>query len=276
MKDYSGKILLFLLAFTAHLAVGQIIKNTDPKASFDRSKGILLLPGSLKGDFFLNDYLLTELEGRDTVFIINIKPGNYTAKVNMDRAVQKQEIEIQRGQVVEILPGKDSLNVHVPVLLFDDIREKVTGKYVSFIHHGLFNITQLGINSMPFGMSTNVDVRKWLTNFTTITGFQVTPGFSAGLGIAYNNIDLPAIYGENDWGYYTNQQDPQEMAVFKNVSFLPIFMDFRTHLSKSRGAPFIKCDVGFNLLLSHKSLSVYGDNNAGNKTYTLEMSGGGF
>ncbi|MCX6277437.1 MAG: hypothetical protein NT004_05005, partial [Bacteroidetes bacterium] len=76
-----------------------------------------------------------------------------------------------------------------------------------------------------------------------ITGYQVAQGFCIGLGLSYNNFDVPFVNNEFGFGDQT----------FENVSFLPVFMDLRIHLSDKRVAPFFNFTFGYSFLLAKKS-----------------------
>jgi hypothetical protein len=265
-------ILFFLIMIGGHTGA-QIILKPDPKVTFNRSKGIAVISSSTKGSFYLNEHLLTELKGKDTIYIINITPGEYKAKVVSGNGLTKKNITIIGGKVIEIQPGIDSVHIKNNAFFYDDIEEKVTGKYVFLLHNSYFNITQIGLYSAQFGESSKDVANRWFRTLTTINGFQVSPGFCAGIGISYNNYEIPAVYNSNY--YYSNNQYPQTVAVFNHVSFLPFFVDIRCHLSGRRFAPFIKLDIGYNILLAKKSMSVYEANYIGGKLCTMQMVGGG-
>ncbi|MEI7896154.1 MAG: hypothetical protein WCJ26_03905 [bacterium] len=266
--------IILLLVTNSFLSMGQIILTPNPKATVKWSDGIAVICSSVQGSFYLNDYLLTDLKGNDTVYIINLQPGEYTAKVVFKGGSTTRSFNAWGREVTLLKPGIDSLQIKNDAFYFDDIKEKVTGRKVLFLHLCYFNITQTAFYSAPFGSSSEFDVRKWFRTFTTINGFQIAPGFSAGIGISYNNYDVPAVY--NGRSLYSDQEMPQEVAILKNVSFLPVFIDARTHLSGRRIAPFIKLDIGYNFLLSKKSMSVYEYRYVTDKVHTISMVGGGF
>ena len=119
-------------------------------------------------------------------------------------------------------------------------------------------------------------MNNWFRTFTTINGFQIFPGFCTGLGLSYNNYEFPAVYRGKSY-YIISSAYPTTQAKVKNVSFLPVFLDVRTHLSSRRIAPFIKFDIGYNILLSKKSMTVYAEYYWGGipQAYTFKVVGGG-
>jgi hypothetical protein len=76
--------------------------------------------------------------------------------------------------------------------------------------------------SFQWPSSSGSSVNNWFRTFTTINGFQITPGFCAGLGLSYNNYEIPAI--SEGTLYYTSPvtwANPGPYAKLKDVSFLP-------------------------------------------------------
>ena len=88
--------MVLLSVIYAQFTGAQILLKPNPKASFDKSKGIIVLLSSMKGSFYLNDFFLTELKGRDTIYLINIEPGEYTAKVVFKTGTTKQDFTVNR------------------------------------------------------------------------------------------------------------------------------------------------------------------------------------
>jgi len=267
-----SSLLLFITSFLP--ANGQILSKPDPDASFDRSKGIIVLQAANKGSFFLDDYLITGLKEHDTLYIINVPCGQHNAKVISDSSAPVYSFILSRRKVLEINAGKNALQIMESRSSYDDIAEKVKGKTVYFIsRRHYFNITQTSFVTLQAG-SSEYNPGMWFRSISTINGYQIAPGFCIGAGISYNNYDIPVVFG---YAYYADPQCSQ-LAVLKNVSFLPVYFDVRAHFSGKRVAPFIKFDIGYNILISKKSMQVY---NYGyypspeNHPYTFTLTGGG-
>ncbi len=267
-----SSLLLFITSILP--ANGQILSKPEPDASFDRSKGIIIIQAANKGSFFLDDHMMTSLKEGDSLYIINVPGGQHNAKVISDSIAPTYSFILSPGKVLEIKTGKDMLQIMNSHYSFDEVAEKVKGKTVYFIsRRHYFNITQTSFVTLQAGSSEYNPV-MWFRSISTINGFQVVPGFCIGAGVTYNNYDIPVFYGYN---YYADPQCSQ-LAVLKNVSYLPVYFDVRTHFSSGRVAPFIKFDIGYNILISKKSMQVYNYSywpSPDNPPYTFKLEGGG-
>jgi len=264
--------IVFLSVIYVQLAGAQIVSKPDPKLSFDRSRGIIVLLPSMKGSFYLNDHFLTEIKGRDTIYIINVKPGEYSAKVVFISGSTTNDFILDPTKVLEIIPEPDTLKIKRNAFYYNDIAEKAAGKTVFYLSRGsYFNITQVAFYSYQFGPSPEILDTKWFRTFTTINGFQIVPGFCTGLGLSYTNYDIPVVY--RGMAYYMTHLGTK--AEIQNVSFLPVFLDVRAYMSSRQVAPFLKLDVGYNILLSKKSMSVNSYNYRDVNDYIFQIAGGG-
>lgn len=214
-----------------HFSAAQIITEPDPSIRFDKSKGIIILYPSTEGSFYLNDYYLTELKAHDTVYLVNVTPRNYTVRFACSASSHEQKFKVDKRNVVEIILETDSLSVRSSVSEWDNAANRFAGKTVYYGKKGCFyNITHVSIFSL--GNLEPYHKVSAFNSLTTINGFSVEPGFCIGMGITYNNYDISSD--------------------LKDISFLPVFLDIRSHFHHKRVAPFIKMDIGYNFLLSGK------------------------
>ncbi len=256
MKKMFVALALFFIIVCLQSIQGQVLSKPDPSAQIARSKGIIVVVSTMKGSFYLNEIFLTKLNFGDTIRIININPGAYYVKVIGENSTVLNHLSLSRRDAYEIEAGNDTLLIIKSPESYEDIAKTVKGRYVYFIRdQSFFNITETSLYSGYLEASGN----WWLGAFTTISGFQFVPGFCAGLGISYYNADLSLYY----------------YADLENISFLPLFLDLRTHLSNRRIAPFLKFDIGYNILLSPKSKYQNHSGNAYINTSSYKLENGG-
>jgi hypothetical protein len=237
-------ILFSLWGLTMPYCHAQIIIKQDPTAEFDKSKGIIALIPSARGLFYLNDYFLTEIKGNDTIFLINVKPGDYRVKFVTPDFSQQRTIPVNKRKVVEIIPGRDSIRFGNNRLKWFGTVDRIVGKpYYFLLKNHLYTILQFSVINNQWYKATSSDRFNWFNTATVITGYQVAPGFCIGLGLSYNNFDVPSVI--NEYGF--------SGQTFENASFLPVFMDLRVHLSDKRVAPFFNFAFGYSILLTKKS-----------------------
>lgn len=263
-------VFLTLSLFVAH---GQVIPKKTPDANFLRNKGMLMVHGAAEGSLYLDNSFMSGLVGNDTVYIINLAPGDHEVKFIAPEVSWKHLVNIGARKVTEIKPVNGLLTAGPAGMTFDDTRELVTGKPVLFLDKAWFNITQVALFSAQFGKSSGGDLNRWLGTITTINGFQVVPGIAAGIGISYTCTSFPTVYDSRS--YYSGKTYPQPEAMFENASFLPVFLDVRSHFTGKKVAPFIRFGIGYNLLLAKQGLIVYGNVNSGALPYSIELTGGG-
>ena len=157
-----------------HSARSQIYLKPDPGARFDRSKGILVLSSSVRGTFFLDDHVLSELKGRDTVYIANLACGEHRAKVVSGKNPLTYTFIMAKGKVLEIHAGKDTLGILESPVAYEDIAEKIRGGTVFFLRsRSYFNITQTSFLTLEVN-NRQYDGAKWFRTIATINGFQTT------------------------------------------------------------------------------------------------------
>lgn len=122
--------------------------------------------------------------------------------------------------------------------------DRIAGKpYYFLLKNYLYTILQFSAISNQWYKGKSSDRFNWFSTATAITGYQVAPGFCIGLGLSYNNFDVPFVI--NEYGF--------SAQTFENVSFLPVFMDLRVHLLDKRVAPFFNFAFGYSFILTKKS-----------------------
>jgi len=256
------KILLVGFIFLqVHFISGQIVKTPDPNLTIDNTKGILAIFPCLPGSLFLNDYYLTEVPADDTVYINDLAPGTYNLRFQTPERTFKQVITMKHGKVTPVNPCLDSVIVTTAAFSRDIAFISITGKKHFSLKKGYFyNITQFAFLNVNFNGGEDPTV-KFFQNITTINGFQVTPGFCAGIGVSYS---VYQAHIHNEYGYLITDDE--------NLHFLPLFLDLRAHLpSKGRVFPFFKFDIGGNIPL--KKTEIHYQNYYDDMTYVMEKGG---
>jgi hypothetical protein len=236
-------IAISCILFTSmQLCNAQIILKPDPSVEFSKSRGIIALIPTIKGSFYMNNYFLTEIKGRDTIYIINFRPGSYYIKFITQSDSLQRMIDIYKNKVVEIKPGSDSISIGTDVLKWYTTTEKIVGKPFYFVlKNHVYSIIQFSAFNIMWLTDEN-EIRVFST-ISAMTGYQVSPGFCIGAGLAYNRYDIPASY--------------YNPCSIDNVSTMPVYGDLRVHLSDRRVSPFFNLDLGYNFLLTKKMAEVY-------------------
>ncbi len=237
------KILLSgIMILVGEFISGQILKSPDRKLVVDRSKSILAITPCSSGSFYMNDYYLTDISRNDTVYIYNLKPGNYSVKFVSDTSTFKSGMTIGPGKIQSISPCPDSVSFFPVDLKWSSTFRKMTGQTISpnrVRRNSFYNITQFALFNFYLDVDGGEPNTSFFQSFTIINGYQVAPGFCTGLGVSYN--------------YYPfEKMAPWDMEI-KNVRlyFLPVFLDVRAHL-RPKGehvSPFFKFGIGYNILL---------------------------
>jgi len=234
-------ILSGILILSGGCLSAQILKKPDPNLVVDRSKGILVITPCISGSFSLNNYLLTEISANDTIYIFNVNPGDYSVKFTTDTGSIISDLSLEKGKFKAVKPCHDSISVQTLKFSKDPAVQNMTGNTIRVRRSYFYNITQFALFNLYFGDDPSF---SFFQSFTTINGYQVTPGFCAGLGVAYN--------------YYPfEKMTPWDVEISDvRLNFLPVFFDIRAHLHpKSRTVtPFFKFDIGYNILLKKSPL----------------------
>lgn len=258
-------ICCFYLIFYGQFLIAQVLSKPDPNISIDASKGIILLYSASEGSLFLNDQFLTDLKRQDTLFIININPGKFTARFQNDISTISKDFIVDEGSVTKIIFRDSLLEItHVNRKWSEGVNAIRGNKYLGLLHMRFYSITEVGIinaviRGTPEFYDNNHKVRS-LNYFSTVNGYQFAPGFCLGFGVNFTFFDIP-VYG------YTSE-------LIRNVSFMPLYVDIRAHFpQKGRVVPFLKLGLGHNFVLTQKSLyQSYPESNA---FYLFKLDGGG-
>jgi hypothetical protein len=272
MRSNTLKSCILALILLQGLCVhSQIIKNPDSKVVTDRSKAILMIMPCRSGSFYLNDYFLTDVAGNDTVYINNLNPGNYNLKFQTDSNSYQQVIWLKSGNVASVSPCKDSLNLRMFGKIPYETISKMTGKKTFALHKNRFyNVSQFAILNAEMKDMEGSPVNS-LTAITTINGYQIFPAFCAGLGITYNHY--PYHFVSVGWDF-----EPMDDGT---LNFMPVFLDIRAHLPPTPSSvtgkviPFIKFDIGYNILLKQKDIDYMYAYNSSENSFTIAMNKGG-
>ena len=267
-KTIFTTFLFFLLGPALILCHAQVIIKQDSTAEFDKSKGIIAIIPAFKGSFYMNDYYLTEIKGNDTIFLINVKPGDYQVKFLAPSGPQQKTITVNKRKVVEVIPGKDSLISSTNVLKWYSTTDRIAGKPFYFLlKNYVYTIIQFSAINYQWWPSSSESSFTYLNTITAITGYQVSQGFCVGLGLSYHIANVPSVR----YGYGFDNYN------LENVSYLPVFFDLRIHLSDRRVVPFFNFGVGYSLLLTKKSVeNVQNYDPSTTVINTMEATSGGF
>ena len=237
-------IICGLIILSAEYISAQILNRLDPDLIIDRSKGILVITPCASGSVFLNNYYLTKISAKDSVYFFNMNPGNYVVKFTSDSTSYIRNILIEKDKVLTIDPCLDPAT-YWNSAGWDTVAGKMTGKtYYSVKRAHFYNITQFAIFNF---LIDDVDPQvSFFRSITTINGYQVTPGFCIGLGVSYNFYPYKSAIS-------------YEYIEEGNYQFLPVFLDIRAHLPQNprRVAPFFKFDIGYNFLLEKSFINGY-------------------
>ncbi len=238
-KKVCAIIVSCVLFSNAHLCFAQPILKPDPSADFDKSKGIIVLTPAVRGTFYMNDHILTEIKGNDTIFVINVNPAIYKIKYVSPPLSLERNIAVYRHKVVEIMPGTDSIRYRNNMLKWQPTAERIAGKPVYFLlKNYIYTIVQVSTINLQW-----METFTWFSTITAVAGYQVAQGFCIGAGLSYNHFDIPSSKVYNS---------PYAVGI-ENVSALPVFMDLRVNLSDKRVAPFFNFDIGYSILLTKKT-----------------------
>jgi hypothetical protein len=245
-----GATVLILLLSNSFSIPAQILLHADASVVVNRSKANIVLVSPFKGSFYLDDFLLSEVNGSDTLMLVNMPPGYHTAKFLFPGDSVSKAIYLGAYWTLQLSVGSDTMHELEYAFNYNQIRRKVTGKPVLFLDQAYYNVTQATIYLAPLNNWDGPDEVRLFTTIATINGFQVSPGFSAGVGVSFTIRDITI------WNYQ-----------LQNVLFLPVYLDIRSHFSGKRVAPFISLDAGYNFLLSKKSVTT--------PDYQVELTDGG-
>jgi len=259
------KIILCAIAIlSVEIVAAQILKKPDPGLIIDRSKSILIITPCISGSFHLNDYYLTDISSNDTVYIGNMKSGDYSVKFITDQGTYQRGLSLEKGKVQEIIPCNDSIYLPKDKLYQDETLSKMTGNKYYFPRRAYFyHVTQIAF--LNFNVTGSEHPFSYFRSITTINGYQFVPGFCAGLGVSYNFYPLEGLDDDENYYYVDIEKG--------NFQFLPVFVDVRAHLSSASGrvTPFFKFDLGYNFLL--KKSHFHNKNQYDNVSFTMKKGG---
>ncbi len=235
-------VIFWIFCFSVSFTSAQIILKPDPGVEFDHSKGIIAIVPSSQGTFYLDNYMLTEIKGNDTIYIINVTPGIYIAGFNNQGALMTEKIIVDRHNVLAIIPGTDSLRINKNSLKWYPTTEKIAGKPVFFLlSNYAYTIIEMSTFSYQWAHPFHSNRTAIFNSFTAITGYQVSRGFAVGAGVSFSSYDIASShysYGKGE--------------LLENILFLPAFLDLRFNLSDKRVVPYFNFDIGYSFLLSPK------------------------
>jgi hypothetical protein len=177
---------------------------------------------------------------------VNIQPEILPARfINKDTTLEKELILIE-GEVTEVMIYDTVMEVTTGSVRWSQAVNMARGKKpVELISGEFYNLTQLGVLNFKSEKQADGSSKtrtRAFTSFTTINGYQFAPGFCLGIGVSYTFYDIP-VQG-------------MDYGIINNVSFLPVFADFRSHFPSkgTRVYPYIKLNIGKNFLLKEKYL----------------------
>lgn len=119
-----------------------------------------------------------------------------------------------------------------------------SGKHQS---RGYFNVTSLEVLNFDFNYLKPVSLSP-VPGISTINGYNFSRNISLGLGIGFDYIGvwLPVyiaptgyVVGENTVFFYKEE-----------MSFIPVFIDFRVNLSDTPVTPYLFVDAGYDISLN--------------------------
>ena len=110
---------------------------------------------------------------------------------------------------------------------------------------GYFNVTSLEVLNFDFNYLKPVSLSP-IPGISTINGYRFSRNISLGLGIGFDYIGawLPVyIAPKSSYGIY---------AVYykEEMSFIPVFIDFRLNLADTPVTPYLFVDAGYDISLN--------------------------
>lgn len=217
------RIIGAVLIAYPYIASSQVVTKIPQSVRFDKNKGIIILYPATTGLFYLNNIPLIEVKPNDTVYLVNVSPGGVGSRFDSPSGKYEQQFIIDRKKVVEIIPSADSLFVKTNIPKWEMTANLISGKR---LYSDLTNC---------FYWNAYADVLTF-KSFTTNVGYSIAPGFGIGCGMSYN-------------AFITETSE--------YIAFLPVFGEIRSHLSSRSASPFIKANIGYNLLVAGKGKSFY-------------------
>jgi hypothetical protein len=223
-------------------------------------------------------------------FIFGI-PLSGLAQSNMEDVVYLKNGGVTRGTILEMIPDStvkiQTADKNIFVYKFRDIEKIVKEAVVIqapvysqpvvtytrppkpvFKESGFHNITKFG----PLGFS----------NYTVnmINGYQFNPYLLLGLGVG---LDVYKGLGNNE-DIILGTSNGTNTGPFSTDYFLPVYLDFRYHVSKSRATFLVFLNMGYSFYLGGNkkgdvNIANLGNNNGGysyNYYYYKPYQGGTF
>lgn len=117
---------------------------------------------------------------------------------------------------------------------------------------GYFNVTSLEVLNFDFNYLKPVSLST-VPDISVINGYRFSRNISLGLGIGFDYIGvwLPAYIAPKSWippkSSYSTYADYNK----QEMSFIPVFVDFRLNLSDTPVTPYLFVDAGYDISLNH-------------------------
>lgn len=127
-------VIALLTIILAYSGTSQVFRRNDAKLDIDNSKGIILVYSPLKGDLYLNGMIMTTVTENDTVYIVNLEPGSYSAQLKGDGFESEQvNCPVEKSRITELTLSKEFPFVKIDTKAYARTAEIIAGKPVMFV-----------------------------------------------------------------------------------------------------------------------------------------------
>jgi hypothetical protein len=197
--------------------------------------------------------------------MVNAVPGIMNARFSADELIIRENFLINKAKVNEVLitdsviyikPEPMKWHHAVALLQGTNIIELSKKEFYTMIDIGFYNLL---LESKGASHYRYKPPGRFFNAYSIISGFQFVPAFCMGFGVSYNFYDIHV-----------------GSATIKNVSFMPLYADIRSHLPAKgkRANPYFKFNLGYSILMSRKYTYVEPANSYQDHYY-YEMKRGG-
>ena|GEM_PF-5858545 len=117
---------------------------------------------------------------------------------------------------------------------------------------GYYNVTSLEVLNFDFNYLKPVSFSP-VPGISTINGYRFSRDISLGLGLGFDYIGvwLPAYIAPKSWIAPKSSYSTYADYTKEEMSFIPVFADFRLNLTDTPVTPYLFVDAGYDISLNH-------------------------
>jgi hypothetical protein len=231
MKKTGYRFVIILLALVTALSAGAQSKR--------HPVGAIRVTTQTRGSLYVDEDLAKKMTVYHQVTVSGLSTGPHSLSFLGDSSQVQLEITVRQGQTEHYI-------IHPDTVILDSTEYGKTltakGKSVHSYYipkaSGLYMLANLG-----FGAGNGCNA----INGRVVAGYQFSPKFSLGGGIAYvkNFAKFSHISYEGTYEGF----DRTRSSVF-SVSYIPVFLDIRLNANQKRIVPYLAMDIGCSLALT--------------------------